>query len=70
MLALSVTAVVFVPCETISRGSLVLTAGRCLRETTAKTCKSVKETSLVETLRVERDKPHKRETQNMVGEPD
>ncbi len=26
-------------------------------------CKSVKETSLMETLNVERDKPHKRETQ-------
>ena len=33
------------------------------------TCKSVKETSLMETLNVERDKPHKRETQIMVGEP-
>ena len=46
----------------------MLTAGQCLRETMAKTCKSVKETSLVETLSMERDKPRKRETQNMVGE--
>lgn len=33
-----------------------------------KTYKSVKETSLIEILRVERDKPRKRETQNLVGE--
>ncbi len=50
MLAQPETAVVFMLNETISLGRK-LTAGEDLKETTVIACKSVKETSLTETLK-------------------
>ena len=68
MLAHPATDVVIMPSEKVSLGSANWRLAIFLRATMEIACKSVKETSLEETWEVERDKPHKRETQIMVGE--
>lgn len=63
MLAHSAMNVVFMLSETINLGSVNLTAGKFPKGNYGDSYKSVKETSLSEKIKVERDKPHKRETQ-------
>ncbi len=73
MLARSAMAVVFVPGEKISQGILVstgLTAGNSPKSSDMVTLplKCHSDVVFPETARVERGKPHERETQIMVGE--
>ncbi|EIT86648.1 hypothetical protein A374_03719 [Fictibacillus macauensis ZFHKF-1] len=73
MLARAATPVVFVPGEKISQGILVstgLTAGNSPKSQDMVTLPLMCHSDVVfsETKRVERGKPHERETQIMVGE--
>ena len=60
--------IVFVPDERISLGSVKLTADEILRETMNEFFKSATETSFYRNIKDGTGKPHKRETQNLVGE--
>ena len=68
MLAWPVMAIVFVPSEKINLGSEKLTAGDVLKGNSWTSLQKCQSDDAQGNLRVERDKPHKRETQIMVGE--
>lgn len=69
MLALPAMVIVFVLDETINQGiEASITADLVLRVTMDDDCKSATVTKFYGNVKVERGKPHKRETQILVGE--